>query len=222
MPMMTICEYCATANPVEALVCNACGAPLPIPKPKSTLAPEIEIISTRTPSITQNIPTQEIRQTGEKLDKAYTAAFSAYATLWRTLAETAAIAITGFGIGFVGGAMGPATLGLIGATAVGLVVGLSHKNYYLTLLGAPIGLVASVLISILLWFLKASPTTIVIIITLGSILAAWIGSYHIPPGHLNWWEKVRPWLGTAGGFVFGMLGVLLGYGIRSIIQTVIG
>jgi hypothetical protein len=220
--MMTTCEYCATANPKEALVCIACGAPLPTPKPKSTLTPQVEIVSTKVPTSTQKISAQEIRQTGEKLDKVYATAFSTYATLWRTLAEAAVIAITGFGIGFVGGAIGPATIGVIGATVVGLVVGLSRKNYYLTLLGAPIGLIVGVLFSVLLWFLKASPTIIVLVITLGSILAAWIGSYQTPFSRLNWWEKARPWLGTAGGFAFGLLGALLGYGVRAIVQTVIG
>ena len=48
---------------------------------------------------------------------------------------------------------------------------------------------------------------------LGAVLG---GSRHQSGAELNWWEKSRPFLGAGGGFIFGLLGVIIGIGIRKL------
>jgi hypothetical protein len=204
-----ICEYCQVLNPGGQKSCLACGAPLPGPKPWP-IKPKITSYSRERKS-----PLQNERQVAEGVDKAYKTVMTVYGTFWRTLAEVAVIAMVGFAMGFIGALAGQPFLGVICALLVGVSVGLTIKNYYITLASAPIGTLLGAVISCGGYFLGLRGIWILIITAVCAILASVIGGVRLPYTQRNWWEKLRPFLGALGGLLFGLLGMSIGMGARA-------
>jgi hypothetical protein len=212
------CGYCKTQNPWEAKSCLACGGPLTHPEvdleTKVTLAP-----SSEKPKQPQN---EDIKKVTEKADELYFMAWNTYAIAWRTVGEAIAIALTGFILGFVGGATDTLFPGIVGATLVGLAIGITRKQFYIVLVSAPAGLLLGLGLGAMIWFLGSEPQVMVYTGMIFAIIGAVIGGKHsLPFRHRNCWEKARPFLGTMGGFVFGALGALIGWGIAAGIQSLI-
>ncbi len=211
-----LCEYCATPNLMGKKNCVACGAPLPkapppVPKPAKTIGK-----ATRA-----NRELQEVRETADKAENVARKAMFAYSMIWCTLAEAVAIAICGFGIGLVGGAVGAPALGVIGAVLVGIGVGISTKIYYFALFSAPVGLVIGAVIGLVPFLLGVPAVIFVFTTTLFAFLGAVLYSRNVLYQQRNLYEKLRPFLGAAGGLVFGLLGMLLGVGLKAAVDALL-
>jgi len=212
------CEYCATSNPGEAITCLACGAPLT--RPLADPTPIVTAI--QSPPKAEKPPSEELRKVGEKADDVYFMALDAYAIAWRTVGEAISIALTGFTLGIVGGATGMAFPGILGAVLVGLAVGSTRKQFYLALIGAPAGLLLGLGLGAAVWVLGGGPQVLVFSGLVGALIGAIAGGQrNLPFGRRNFWEKARPLLGLAGGFVFGVLGTLLGWGIAAGVRALL-
>ncbi len=212
----TVCEYCATLNLPDKDSCVACGAPLPkMPVPA---ARPVKIAGKATRA---NRELQEVRETADKAEVVARKALYAYSLLWRTLGEAAAIAICAFGIGLVGGAVGVPVLGVIGAVLVGLGVGVTIKIYYFALFSAPLGLVIGAVIGLVPFLLGVDVVIFVFTTTIFAFLAAVLFGYRIPYKNRNLYEKLRPFIGAAGGLVFGLLGMLLGVGLKAAVDALL-
>jgi hypothetical protein len=214
----TICEYCATRNPWEATTCLACGGPLE--RPLADPTPQVSTVTTAEKPTKP--PTKDLRQATEKADELYFMAWNTYAIAWRTVGEAISIALTGFILGFIGGATATYFPGVLGAMLVGLAVGLTRKQFYLVLISAPAGLLLGLGLGALSWMLGSGPQIMVYTGMVFAIIGAVLGGRRKPPfRRRNCWEKARPFLGTLGGFAFGLFGTLLGWGISSGIQALI-
>jgi ribosomal protein L40E len=213
-----ICEYCATSNPWDANTCLACGGPLT--RPKVDLEPQVTTVQTdEKPKQPQS---EDVKKAAEKADELYFMAWNTYAIAWRTIGEAIAIALTGFILGFVGGATGVIFPGILGAILVGLAVGFTRKQFYLVLISAPAGLLLGLGIGAAIWFLGGGPQVMVYTGLVFAIIGAALGGRRsLPFRHRNCWEKARPLLGAMGGFAFGILGTLLGWGISTGIQSLL-
>ena len=78
------------------------------------------------------------------------------------------------------------------------------------------------LLGVLIWALGSGPQVMVYTGLLFAVIGAVIGGRRsLPFEHRNCWEKTRPLLGAAGGFAFGILGALLGWGIRAGVQNLL-
>jgi hypothetical protein len=155
---------------------------------------------------------------GETADKLYSAAITTYALVWRTLGEVTAIAVASLIAGLAGGAAGTRFPGVLGAAAIGLAVGLTNKHFYLVLIGAPGGALVGLIFGAVLWVLF-SPKALVFCVSGLAILGAVIGGRRRPRYRSrNWWEKLRPFLGALGGLFFGLLGVLVGWGLQTTLE----
>ena len=213
-----ICEYCATSNPWEANTCLACGGPLT--RPKVDLEPKFTPVqSSEKPKPDQS---EDVKKAAEKADELYFIAWNTYAIAWRTVGEAIAIALTGFILGFVSGATQVIFPGVLGAVLVGLAVGLTHKQFYIALISAPAGLLLGLGLGAAIWFLGGAPQVMVYTGLVFAIAGAVLGERRsLPFRRRNCWEKARPFLGALGGFVFGVLGALLGWGISAGIQSLL-
>jgi len=214
-----VCEYCATQNPGEASTCLACGGPLP--PPKTNLEPEV----TTVPSDDKRnqIQTEDIKKATEKADELYFMAWNTYAIAWRTVGEAIAIALTGFILGFIGGATGMVFPAIFGAALVGLAVGLTRKQFYIALISAPAGLLLGLGLGAMAWFLGSVPQVMVYTGLVFAIIGAIVGGRQSAPfRNRTCWEKSRPFFGTSGGFIFGAIGALIGWGIVNVIQELLG
>ena len=213
-----ICEYCATSNSWEASTCIACGGP--ITRPRIDLTPKITTLTT--PDKLPKVSNDDIRKAGEKADEVYFTVLNTYVIAWRTLGEAIAIALTSFILGFVGGAAGAFFPGILGAFLVGLAVGFTRKQFYIVLISAPAGLLLGLGIGVALWTLGSGPQVMVYTGLVFAILGAILGGRrNLPYRRRNCWEKSRPLLGALGGFAFGVLGTLLGWGVITGVQAIL-
>jgi hypothetical protein len=218
-PDRKTCQYCSTLNPTEEESCLACGAPLiniqPVNIHKHKNAEQAII---EEPLKTKEV---ELKKIGEAADDVYFKVYNTYAIAWRTVGEAIAIAVSSFIIGLAGGATQMQALGIIGAVLLGATVGFTHKIFYFVLVSAPAGALLGLLIGGIVW-VTITPQAMVFIVTGVSILAAILGGRRVRPfKRRNWWEKARPFLGALGGLGFGMLGMLVGWGIRSAIDALL-
>jgi hypothetical protein len=157
---------------------------------------------------------QERRQR-EQIQKALNLAGDTYFWFWHTAAQVFAIALTGFALGVIGGATDAAWVGLAGALLVGLAVGWARKWSIIELLSAPLGLVLGTGLGILVWFWLHQDIIFVIAASLGSAALALLGSRQAPFPQRSLWQKLRPLFGLLGGLAFGLLGLLVGVGLRA-------
>ena len=163
-------------------------------------------------------PEEDLRKIGEKVDDAYFIALNTYDIAWRTVAEAIAISVSAFIIGAAGGAAGVGFLGVLGGIALGIAVGLTQKNFYITLISAPGGAMIGLVMGAIFW-VTGSSKIYPVIAALFAILGAMIGGRRQAAfTRRNWWEKLRPFFGALGGLVFGLLGSALGWGILSTIK----
>ncbi|MCJ7625343.1 MAG: hypothetical protein MUO76_17735 [Anaerolineaceae bacterium] len=223
---MISCEFCATLNLADAKNCVSCGAPVTKkralqPRPSPGLKAG-DSFSKRVESTPDSLDLDKARQAGEEVEEVFNKAVYAYSLVWRTLAEAATIAIVGFAVGLVGGATSMAFWGVLGAIILGAAVGFTIKMSYLTLLSAPLGLVIGTVIGIFLSAIGLGPRVFVFSTTIFAVLAAVVGGRGIPYPHRNWYEKARPLLGGLGGLIFGILGMLIGLGLRAGVNALLG
>ena len=212
----TVCMYCDTPNPQDYGNCLACGAPIEVPAPEPFQKPK----TTKTKAKPEQRPEEQLKKIGEKADDAYFTVMNTYAIAWRTIGEAVAIAISSFILGFVGGATEMWYAGIIFATLLGVVIGLTRKNFYFVLASAPIGTLIGMGVGVIPWVLGAGPKLMIFSAGIFAILAAVVGGRrNLPFGRRNWWEKARPFLGGLGGFGFGFLGMLLGWGLITTIEA---
>lgn len=212
------CEYCETNNPWEGSTCLACGGPLA--RPKIDLDPKVTTVQLNEKLKQPQSP--DIKKAAEETDDVYFTVLNTYAIAWRTVGEAIAITLTGFILGFVGGATGVIFPGILGAMLVGLAVGLTRKQFYIVLISAPAGLLLGLGLGAITWALGSEPQVMVYTSLVFAIIGAVLGGRcSLPFRHRNWWEKARPLLGAIGGFIFGVLGTFLGWGIRAGIQSLL-
>ena len=119
----------------------------------------------------------------------------------------------------MGGATGLIFPGVLAAILVGLAVGFTRKQFFIVLVSAPAGLLIGLSLGALSWVLGSGPQVMVYTGMLCAVIGAVAGGRRrLPFKQRNCWEKARPLLGAMGGFAFGILGALLGWGIREGIQ----
>jgi hypothetical protein len=207
-----VCSWCGTVNDAEAASCLACGAPLE--QQRKTPPPPQQTTARKPPPPPRvEFGTRELKKMGESSEQVYTTALGAYAAVWRTLGEALGIAVAGFIMGFIGGASGLAVFGALAATAIGVVVGLTTKNFWFSALSAPFGALLGAVIWTPLWALGAPLQGMLLSAWIGAALLARLGGYPAPR-RKNWWQNLRPLLGALGGLLFGLLGMLLGLGVN--------
>jgi hypothetical protein len=218
-PSLT-CDYCASHNPIGETRCVACGAPLPLPSPPVTKITRVETPITPPPAF--STPAEPI---GEELKKAAGAigstigALSIGTYLLRTAAEAVAIAVSAFIIGLNAGSA-PTNLhgntlyfllALGGGGLVGLCIGLVSKRVVWTLLSAPFGALLGTVAAIFLQLNQPRQPWMAIFALGGAVLLALLGSYRSSGGLIPCYQRLRPFLGLAGGLVFGLLGYAAGF-----------
>ena len=216
-----VCAWCQTVNSSDQVACIACGAPIEKPQPAPhpfplatpSSAPVVHATQKTAPEI------QELKQAGESLDKAYTSALNTYSLLWRTLGEIFAIALAAFLLGLLGSMAHLAFLGVLGGAGVGLAVGMVVKRFWWHLL-TPLALLFGAFLGLIPWALGAGPAGMFFSALLFTLLAVWLG--RSPMAASGWWERLRPWLGTAGGLLFGLLGALLGLSLEGLVRWIGG
>lgn len=216
--MPLVCSYCDTTNPDVNTACLACGAPLE----NLSNPPRLEVVSagqiaTR-PASTPTFATRELKQMGGSSEKLYLGALTTYSTIWRTLGEAISISVTAFILGLTGAATGYPIGAVLGALAVGFAVGITTKRYWLAALSAPLGALFGAVLWMIPWALGVGPGGMVYTIAFFAVLAALVGGR---PGleRRNWWARARPWLGMGGSLLFVILGLLLGYSMRWLLNS---
>ena len=208
-----LCQYCRTNNPTNVKTCIACGAPIEKPKPPKPKTKKSQKIPTKP----DDKAIQDMKAVGEKADDVYFTVMNTYAIAWRTIGEVIAIAISATIIGLAGGATEMRAVGVLGAILVGIAVGLTRKNFYIVLISAPAGAIIGLIIGAIFW-LFISPKIMVFIVVILSIVGAILGGkYKQPFRRRNLWEKIRPFLGGLGGLAFGVIGMLVGWGVSAAI-----
>lgn len=217
-----ICSWCQTVNDFEAGNCLACGAPLDEPAPEQTDRPNHVAIPTgKAIPLTEEPDTEDLRKAGDVAEKIYSGAIGAYSLAWRTLGEALAIGIASFILGLAGGATRQTVLGIVAGVCLGALVGATSKNFWLTILGAPLGALLGAAAWLLPWALGAGVRGVLYTSFGLALLGALIGQRHVG-GAKNRYEKLRPWLGAAGGFLFALLGALLGLGLDWVSRALAG
>ena len=217
-----VCQYCKTVNPVSLKTCQACGAPLDVKE-----RPKEKPVSQTRPAPVHNTPAvqnaanlQKARQAGKKVDKTASKALYAYSSVLGSLADAFVIALVGFGIGLAGGATSLSAVGVLGAVILGAAVGSANKHIYLTIIGTPLGFVLGTILWLPLMFLGLGVKGFVFTSTLGAVLASLLFGRLRPVSQRRTYDKIRPFLGAAGGLAFGLLGMLIGLGLKTVIAPV--
>jgi hypothetical protein len=228
MPNASItCIYCGANNLVGTNRCKACGAPIEIP-----IVPPVRVTTVNTPvrNITPLVTTQRADTTPKQIRDALDAtplndqlkeglkaaglgigALGLGTFFARTATEAAAIAFSSFMVGYLSGDSRSGLIALAGGLVIGLMVGLAVKRPISALLSAPLGTILGWIAGKLLQpSLPALPLAALLAL-IGGALFAFLGSRrgsNNPVG--KWYGRFRPILGMAGGFMFAMLGYIIG------------
>jgi hypothetical protein len=216
--MPLVCSYCNTINPDANTACLACGAPLE----NLGTPPRLEVVSAgqfaTQPASTSTFSMQEFKQIGDSSEQLYLSALTTYSTIWRTMGEAISISVTAFILGLTGAATGHPLGAVLGALAVGFAVGITTKRYWLAALSAPLGALFGAVLWMVPWALGVGLGGMVYTIAFFAGLAALVGGR---PGleRRNWWARARPWLGMGGSLLFVILGLLLGYSMRWLLNS---
>jgi hypothetical protein len=210
-----VCAYCETLNESGSSECIACGAPL------EAVEPVVETQSDPLPFEIQPLENMKQANDLEEFQKALIPASYALGTVWRTLGEALAIGLTAFGLGALGAITDMAVWALLGAALVGIVVGRSTKNFWRTILGAPLGALFGMLVGGTMWSVGLGSKWVVFTTMIGALLGAVIGGGRRTRGS-NLWDRLRPWLGALGGIFFGVIGLFVGESIQQLIRLISG
>jgi hypothetical protein len=228
MPPVTLtCRYCGATNPAGTDRCNACGAPLEIP-----IVPPVTVTTINSPArnITPPANAQRADTTPDQISDALDAApisdqlkeglkaaglgigaLGVGTFFARTAAESAAIAFSSFMIGYLSAGNRSALLALAGGLVIGLMVGLAVKRPLAVLISAPLGTVLGWIAGKLLQSSLPELHLPALLALVGGALLAIIGSRRSST-HIvaKWYGRLRPLLGMAGGFIFALLGYVIG------------
>jgi len=207
-----VCRYCSTINPIDVPSCIACGAPIHQETQRTAEQPAPMVIDLRD-GILKN---REVQNLVDEVDDVYFTIMKTYSIAWRTAGEAAAIAITSLIIGITAGSADLSFWGVLGSVLVGIAVGMTRKRFLLALFSAPAGTMLGLFCGALFWVRGYSG--VIVFVEIGfAVLGAVLGGSRNQGGKdRNWWEKSRPFLGAAGGFLFGLLGVIIGIGLRKL------
>jgi hypothetical protein len=215
------CAFCATLNTATTGNCFACGAPLELPKFQPvtiTRVPEPAVIPTALEDSQPGVPAQPI---GDQVKEGLAAVGAGLGLagigglLLRTLAEALAIAGAAIIIGFAAGSAADgvasfAWIALAGGALVGLSVGLVIKRSMFVLFSAPFGALGGVLLAMLFGLNTPGSVWLPLCATAAAcVLAILGGRRNTSAGVFRVYQRIRPWLGLAGGVLFA----LIGYGI---------
>jgi hypothetical protein len=217
-----VCAWCQTVNQADAETCLACGAPVGRQRLEVTpdLEPALEIRPTlnlqKIEPAGQALDTQDLQRVGETAEQVYNQALNLYGLIWRTLGEAFSIALCAFMLGLLGGATSLAFWGVLAGAAIGLAVGLVAKNFWLHLL-TPLALLVGAGIGLLPWALGFGPGGMLLFGLVAALLAAGLGRQALQRS--GWWERLRPFVGAAGGLFFSLLGALAGAGLQWLVGS---
>lgn len=215
------CAYCATLNPASSSNCIGCGAPIVLPKFQPvtvTNVPEPVNIPTPLESLQSAVPAQPI---GSQVKQGLAAVGAGLGLagigglLLRTLAEALAIAVAAVIIGFTAGSAADGNtpfglIALIGGALVGLSVGLVIKRSMFVLFSAPFGALGGTLLAMAFGLNTPGAVWLPLCATVAACTLAILGGRrNTSAGVFRVYQRVRPWLGLAGGVVFA----LIGYGV---------
>ncbi len=228
-PDRRVCAYCKTINAAAASECLACGAPFERagvrmarqPQPGSAQVKQRTVLMVPRAAAPAAEQPDEFRELARTANLFGRSALLAYSLVWRTLAEAFAIGLVALVLGLISGMTGTATLGLPGAVLVGIAVGRTRKRTIGTLLGAPGGAMLGLALGFGLWFFGLrSPEILVLLMSGLGILGAIAGGRPPYAAPFAWWSRLRPWLGGLGGFGFGLLGIVIGWGLAEAFSAV--
>lgn len=222
-----VCPWCRSDNPTGSEACLACGGPL-MHQQGSEPGTGGEISGPEFNPGARFTPigeAQEWVQSGETGDSRDAGARRTYPLIWRTLADAAAISVSGFLLGLIGEVSGPGWAGMVGGAAIGAAVSLSSRNIPLTMLGAPLG----TLFGAGLWLVARASGAGWGGMVWSALLLGVLGTLpggHRPVIHGSCLMKLRPFLGAAAGIFWAGLGVWFSWGLRQLVinllQTIPG
>ncbi|MBI9050936.1 MAG: hypothetical protein JEZ00_16055 [Anaerolineaceae bacterium] len=199
--MRLVCEYCQSSNPNNEKDCIACGAPLPKVKKKSV------------PKKNINKNSSLLKKEDKSVELA-TQAARLYSSIWLAIFDAIIIAAVSFTLGLAGGVFNQTVLGVLGAAALGISVGLTVKGGILTLISAPLGLLIGSFLCIAAMIFHLPPFVYMLLLSICTCLAAMLGGHKSPYKYRTIWYKIRPFLGMAGGILFGVIGMGIGLGLQ--------
>ncbi|MBA4385024.1 MAG: hypothetical protein C0410_09830 [Anaerolinea sp.] len=221
------CKYCGASNPPGTNRCLACGAPIDLP-----IVPPVTVTTINTPArnITPPVAAQRADTTPEQIRDAFDAApindqlkeglkaagmgigaLGVGTFFARTASEAVSIAFSSFLIGYFSSATGNKWLAIPGGLVIGLMVGLAVKRPLGVLISAPLGSILGLVAGFLLQpGLPTLPLPPLLALIGGAVLAI-IGSRRNSGNVVaKWYGRFRPLLGMAGGFLFALLGFIIG------------
>lgn len=221
------CKYCGASNPPATDRCASCGAPIDIP-----IMPPVTVTTISTPArnIAPPVSAQRADTTNEQIRDALDAApindqlkeglkaaglgigaLGAGTFFARTASEAASIAFSTFLVGYISSATGNQWLALPGGLIIGLMVGLAVKRPLGALLSAPLGTILGLAAGFLLQSSLPTLPLPPLLALIGGALLAIIGSRRSSSNVVaKWYGRFRPFLGMAGGFLFALLGYIIG------------
>lgn len=220
------CIYCGAKNPSGTNRCNSCGAPIEVPAVRPVSVTTVNSVSSVLPPSINTRPDSSPDQIRDALDAAPLndqlkdglkaagmgiGALGVGSFIARTAAEATSIALSSFLIAYFATASNNGWLGLFGGVLIGLMVGLVVKRPLGVLFSAPLGTVLGLIAGTLLQnSLPGLPLTPLLALIGGSVLAVLGGRRNSSNVVSKWYGRFRPFLGMMGGFVFALLGVLIG------------
>lgn len=197
--MRIVCEYCNASNPEKEKICVACGAPLPKIKP-----------AVKTPKSTKPVSVEKTDHSIETAEKIANLTSS----IWLAVFDAIIIAAVSLAIGITGGVVEQPVAGVAGAALLGFSVSISIKNSLTTIISAPIGLLLGSILCIIAMLLHFPTYVFPILLTAAACFTAVYGGHKVPYKFRTTWLKIRPYLGTIGGLIFGLIGMGLGLGLQ--------
>ncbi len=212
------CPYCNTLNESTNKTCVGCGAPLEAPAAQPVVQPVQQAfrpVQTTSP-FSSTDTARKVQDGAQQAEKLFTNATAIYHTAWSITGDAIAIAIVAFILGVAGGATNMKLWGVLGAMLVGLFIGYADQSFWMTILAAPAGALAGIVVGAFLWGLGAGPKSMVFIATALACVGALIGS-RPHTARLGCTAAIRPLLGAGGAFFFSLLGLLIGMGIRAVL-----
>ena len=211
------CTFCNTLNDPAAKTCIGCGAPLEAPAPPPVIQPvQPAFRPAQATSPFGSTDSQKLQDGAQQVERLYAGATSIYRTAWSITGDAIAIAIVAFILGIAGGATGMRIWGVLGAMLVGLIIGYAEQSFWMTIVASPVAALVGIGLGAIVWASGAGPKGMVFIATGLACIGALVGSRR-RTAPLGCSAAVRPLLGAAGGFLFALLGLLIGLAIHALL-----